>query len=371
MALAVAGLVCLVLGEVAARVYFDQTSKGGREPSLEGTVGEYDELLGARLLPNATATFGGPEFETTIRTNAHRLRESEETPYERTPGVRRILLCGDSFTFGHGVDEADRYGERLAELLGNVDVINMGVWGTGTDQQLLLYRDEGVKYGPDLVILAYFVENILRNGASTRFIAGGRSASKPKFVIENGELVLTNVPVPAPGTATEESTAEMERWKEIEERQGVVSFPFKSFLREHSALYKFAHDNFAGLLHRAVEGEVDAYPEYVDGRSEWEVTKALIRTFRDEAEENGSEFLLVIVPDGRSMEPGTISDTPYQKLEQLCRAESIPLLDPLPEFRAASEQGEKLYYRYDAHWTKAGHALVADLIAGRLRAEGW
>ena len=340
-------------------------------PRCEGVGCGVEEPLRAARIHPTLAPVGAVLVEQRRAEAGGRRRCAAGTGVDEFDTQPRVLCSGDSFTFGHGVDEADRYGERLAELLGNVDVINMGVWGTGTDQQLLLYRDEGVKYGPDLVILAYFVENILRNGASTRFIAGGRSASKPKFVIENGELVLTNVPVPAPGTATEESTAEMERWKEIEERQGVVSFPFKSFLREHSALYKFAHDNFAGLLHRAVEGEVDAYPEYVDGRSEWEVTKALIRTFRDEAEENGSEFLLVIVPDGRSMEPGTISDTPYQKLEQLCRAESIPLFDPLPEFRAASEQGEKLYYRYDAHWTKAGHALVADLIAGRLRAEGW
>ncbi|MEZ4652222.1 MAG: hypothetical protein R3E12_01065 [Candidatus Eisenbacteria bacterium] len=60
---------------------------------------------------------------------------------------------------------------ELSEPAARAEIINTSVWGTGTDQQYLLYLDEGRKYQADLVILAYYVGNITRNGISMRFIS--------------------------------------------------------------------------------------------------------------------------------------------------------------------------------------------------------
>ena len=46
------------------------------------------------------------------------------------------------------------------------------------------------------------------------------------------------------------------------------------------------------------------------------------------------------------------------------RRHGLEVIDPLPAFRAAHAQGRLLYGRVDTHLSPAGHAVLADLIAG-------
>ena len=372
---AITGLVCLVLGEVGARLYFRLTTGTSAEPVLTGTVGEYDQLLGARLLPGVHADFVGPEFDTHFQTNSHRVREAEETPYERPPATsHRILLAGDSFTFGHGVNDPERYGEQLEEEIPGLDVVNTGVWGTGTDQQYLLYLDEGRKYDVDLVVLGYFVENIVRNGTSVRFITGGRAAHKPRFVLREGVLELTNVPVPEPGEDSETESAERERWNEVVERQGTgVPIPFKSFLRDHSAFYKLLHARLADAMHKALHSNAEPYPEYDESREEWQVTEAIFSAFADAVRAEGAEFLIMIIPAKEYVTQDYVVPKPNQMIAEFGRTHDIPVLDLLPAFRAVDPaRRADLYFRMDAHWSPKGHALAAKTLAAYLHEHyGW
>lgn len=370
-----AGAVCLFLGELGSRLYFRVTTGRSAEPVLSNTVGEYDAEIGVRLLPDAHADFVGPEFETRIVTNAQRLRESEDTPYSRPVDARhRVLLCGDSFTFGHGVDEMERYGERLEALIPGLDVVNTGVWGTGTDQQYLLYLDEGRRYDADLVLLGYFVENIVRNGTTVRFIGGGRTAHKPRFVVRDGQLRLTNVPVPEPGDADETVTHERQRWDEVVARQGTgLPIPFKGFLREHSAFYKLAHARLSGLAHTLLRSNPEPYPEYDPSREEWVVTQAIVSAFADSVKAAGREFLLMVIPASEYVMHDHVAPKPNRMLREFAQAEGIDLLDLLPAFRKVDAAHRRdLYFRMDAHWSPQGHALAADTLAGFLRDRyGW
>lgn len=83
-----------------------------------------------------------------------------EHPVEKPAGTRRILGIGDSTLFGLGVAEADSYLRQLEELCNesggtNVEVLNFGVPGYNTEQELELLRTRGLAYDPDLVILGY------------------------------------------------------------------------------------------------------------------------------------------------------------------------------------------------------------------------
>ena len=67
---------------------------------------------------------------------------------------------GDSFTAGHGVDESERWTERLSAQLGaEVEIINAGVPAYAADQEFMWYRTEGVRYQPDVVVFAHLEEN--------------------------------------------------------------------------------------------------------------------------------------------------------------------------------------------------------------------
>ena len=73
----------------------------------------------------------------------------------------RILSLGDSKTFGWGLKEAEAYSGRLQTLLQEragpgtkVEVINAGVNAWSYPQMYLYFRDHGLKFQPDVVVLA-------------------------------------------------------------------------------------------------------------------------------------------------------------------------------------------------------------------------
>jgi hypothetical protein len=364
LALALGTALALATGEGLARVYGALSNDAAlRAASLQGdSIGEYDSLLGYRLRPGARARFAGPEFDTSVAINAQGLRMDREVAYERTPGRRRILLAGDSFTFGHGVDAAQRFGERLEFLLPGVEVINMGVWGTGTDQQLLLYLREGVRYTPDVVVLAYMTENIQRNSSGARAQADGRLVPKPRYVLEGGTLVLTNVPVPVEGAISGDE--ERERWERRWRRWSLpIPIPFRAFLRTHSALYQLAQRRLAGALWALAGERTVQYAEYDEAREEWHLTAALLTRFAAEVRGRGAQFLLVLVPANLG-----IDGRPHEMLRALAAAQAIDVVDLLPTLRAATGAGNSpLYYPADGHWTPAAHRLVGDVLADHLR----
>ncbi|HET6278967.1 MAG TPA: SGNH/GDSL hydrolase family protein, partial [Candidatus Polarisedimenticolia bacterium] len=153
--------IAIILGlcEIGLRLFYP----AGSQPKIN----DFDPLLGHRMKPNVDLVHVWPAHEnvSTIRTNSAGFR-GPELPGEKQPGEFRILLLGDSYTFGFGVGDEDTFAHRLQEMIdsragaaGRVSVINAGVSAYGTAQQLLLYESAHAKFAPDLVVLNFFVGN--------------------------------------------------------------------------------------------------------------------------------------------------------------------------------------------------------------------
>lgn len=127
-----------------------------------------------------------------LNTNSHGLRGQREFAYARNPGHKRVAVFGDSFTFGEEVSDNETYLAYLAEQFPEAEVMNFGVRGYGYDQMLLYLKEEGVKYHPDVVVLAFNKLDLARDRLAFR------DAAKPRFVLSNGQLQLENTPVPQP-----------------------------------------------------------------------------------------------------------------------------------------------------------------------------
>ena len=128
-----------------------------------------------------------------LTTNSKGLRSQSEFSYGRPSHGERIIVLGDSFTFGEDVSDGETYSHALSEMLPGDEVLNFGVHGYGLDQMLLYLREEGVKYRPDRVILGYVDEDIYRG------ILAFRDYAKPRFrLAEDSSLQLENVPVTPP-----------------------------------------------------------------------------------------------------------------------------------------------------------------------------
>lgn len=151
---------------------------------------QYDETKGWITRPNLRdeIVFGNK----ILNTNSHGLRGKTEFSFTRDPDLLRILVLGDSFTFGDEVNDDETYCHYLQRMLPAAEVINMGVHGYGHDQMLIHFTESGVKYQPDLVILGFNSFDMERN------VLCFRDFSKPRFKIDGDELSLTNSPVAHP-----------------------------------------------------------------------------------------------------------------------------------------------------------------------------
>jgi len=127
-----------------------------------------------------------------LNSNSKGLRGKAEYQYERAAGEQRIVVLGDSFTFGEEVSDDETYSHDLQASLPGTEILNLGVQGYGHDQMLMYLKEEGVKYHPDVVVLGFAYLDIYRNIES--FFA----YAKPRFELASEGLQLTNVPVPTP-----------------------------------------------------------------------------------------------------------------------------------------------------------------------------
>jgi hypothetical protein len=160
-------------------------------------IGQFDKMLGWSLKPLSRGISSRTGNEVEYRINSKGLRD-DETSYEKSEGIFRIVLLGDSNAFGFGVPIEKHFSTLLEGYFKNVEVINMGVNGFGVDQELIYLRSEGFRYQPDLV-LAY----VPHYGDHRHMHTRRWGQEKPRFKIINGELVLTNSPVsnsPSPST---------------------------------------------------------------------------------------------------------------------------------------------------------------------------
>ena len=151
---------------------------------------KYDPILGWAHEPGQEGIFETPEFRTFVRINENGLRDRPHS-YERQNNNERILVLGDSFAWGYGVEESERFSQLIEKSL-DAEVIDAGVSGYSTDQELLWYKSEGIKYDTDLVILLFTGNDVGDNGqqlVNTIYY-------KPKFDLEEGQLVLKGIPVP-------------------------------------------------------------------------------------------------------------------------------------------------------------------------------
>lgn len=110
-----------------------------------------DPELGHRLVPGAQVEVDGVAY----RVNTLGARGGEPAP-----ATKRVLALGDSVTMGWGVPEEAAWPAKLEELLSaagrDVSVVNGGVVGYGTREEVVWLEELGPRIKPDVVIVGYY-----------------------------------------------------------------------------------------------------------------------------------------------------------------------------------------------------------------------
>jgi len=323
-------LFALVLSEVALRLMGFSPMYVSPE---RDRFWKYDSLLGWSHQPGQEGTFETPQFQSNVRINDKGLRDRPHS-YERQNDTERILVLGDSFAWGYGVEESERFSQLLEKSM-DVEVINAGVSGYSTDQELLWYRNEGIKYETNIVILVVTGNDVGDNDqelVSTIYY-------KPKFVLEDDQLVLKGYPVP-------KTSPQGKIVYSLSQRSALAYFLVQRYFDIRSSYGKIRGNS----AHTSPSESAASQPA-----EPFQLTIALINEMRAIAESGNAKFMLVTTDrwwNSRSSEN-------YQDFISALRAEHFLVLDV--EAMSGFDM-EEMLIPADGHWSQAGHKFVAKKI---------
>jgi hypothetical protein len=243
-------------------------------PVVPAEIGEFDAYLGWKLKPNAIEKSSRTGYSIEYRINSKGLRD-DETTYDKPDSIYRIVLLGDSRTFGYGVPIEKHFSQTLEGFFRNVEIINMGVSGYGLDQLLIYLRSEGFKYDPDMVILYVAHYGDHRHMHTQRF-----GKQKPRFKLVDGELILTNSPIKKP-------------------EQSILK-KINGWFRDRSVAYDIFYNGIKTLLSGTqLDAEVQQDLDKKNFENEsfrkelYELGEALVLQIAKETRDYGATFVLV------------------------------------------------------------------------------
>jgi len=353
-----------------------------------------DPLLGWTNIPNKTGSFRSDEVgEIPVAISSKGLRDVEYD-YAKPEDVFRILVLGDSFVQALQVNAEDSFAKLLEAQLNErsdssvrFEVINAGVTGYGTDQELLFFSQEGYKYTPDLVMLTFCTINDVMDN-SPKLELRDLADRKQFFVLRDGELELREVVFPqAPADLNEGLRAMTSRILNQSRLYQIIRGSLRAMTEGMTRATVQPDDNQSSQLTPSskmvtmpIHYGVYA-PQYTPEWEEaWEITLAIIRRLRDEANARDSRLLVVIATTGeelysawRHMIPLVWDlDKPNRILSPFLEENGIAYLPLLPHFRRDYQETERhLHFRVDGHWTAEGHRLAADAICDYLTQQEW
>ena len=352
-------VLMLLTCEVATRLF----------ARIPADVSQRDPLIGRRFQPGLARHIFNYESNRPVflRTNRMGFR-GPEVIVPRPDSVRRIAVLGDSYTASMALPEEETFCGQLQKQLneqsgGNPtwEVLNFGIFGSGTGQELALYRHLVRETDPDIVIVAF--------GNATDLRDNSRELSTNPIiqfdVDESGRLVQ----LPQSENRIRLSNM-LNRFSRFYAWQKLKMKALKTAFEK-----KVPVDRGRNLIY--ARNEPPAYTRA------WNITAALLKTFRDECRADGSLFMVIGIPSACQVYPDYFaqltSETdpdadldplhPDERLGQICRELGIPWLPLTPVFRSRTPsrsflvESEHLFIGGRSHLNAAGSRVVASELA--------
>jgi hypothetical protein len=271
-----------------------------------------DAQTGWSNTPNLLTTLinaAGEEWS--VRTDQNGQRLIAQNPR----AGRRILILGDSLSFGEGVDINDRFDVKMLSSLPGARVVNTGVMGYGTDQEYVAYRNWKHLLEPGDTVLIVLNQSDYFDVLRRRFF--GRA--KPYFEKVDGSFVLRPPPI-----------ALLERWSDW----SLVARVAARFVERSS---------------------IEPAPESLDPRQSIEIIRFVLGRIREEAP-SGATVVLAHQGTRDFLGPKLgLSSTIFCQFADIC----IDLDDVLA--------ADPVHLLPDGHWSASGHAAVAQALLKAFR----
>jgi hypothetical protein len=303
-----------------------------------------------------------PLYGHDVTFNSVGMRDREHS-LEKPPGVFRILLLGDSFTEALQVPfEASLPSliERsLHERTGKrIEVINAGVSGWGTDDELRYLTEYGLKYRPDLVVVAMTLHNDISDNLRHDW-----------HRVENGALVDQH----------REPMSFLDY--QVMQLKAYLATRFQTYQLWRRVRHGREIRQAGNQLHSHVVQlfEVPTPKPIAEGVA---LTDLLLQKLQAVAREGGAQVVLVLLPIRYQLADSTFADfvrgagvpqtamqidKPQHMITPYADSLEIPVIDLLPRFRQwIADSTAPLYLEWDGHWNEAGHRLAAEVVSDGL-----
>ena len=327
----VISLAILALSEISLRLFFPQDPVITYE---DESLGLSDSALGHINRPGSVTTVKTPEFFVEYRISDEGFRDQKNHTKPKAPDTARILLLGDSFTFGDGVQYEEiwpvLFEKKLSEKGFEIEVIKAGVPAYDTTKEVLLLERLFPLYEPDIVVLVFLPNDL-----------------------------FTNTPV-----SLEKSTAEDKTVRKNDEKSSSFNLLtlYKRLLISHDWVYSKLY-------------KMTARSQYFNStptktfRDQLVITKDLLLRALRYCEKRDAELIVLSIPqqfqvlykaNGYNFE-NTDVEIIDNELGTFAKEKGIiwiSVLDILADF--SIKEDTDLYYRLDGHLNSKGNRVVSD-----------
>lgn len=296
-------------------------------PPLPGTYGHIHQAsenkkLAYELVPNSMGVILGAN----VKINSIGLRDYEcliNKPHD----VYRIIVLGDSWTFGTGIALEDTYAKQLEQLLNakpslmRYEVINAGVGGFNTVREIEFMKEKKLlELNPDLVIVGYNIHN-MEIGHQYKDKKQNPAYQGPKTTF--------------------------------------LPYNIVSKLKNSSVLMRTITYSNEALMKRL---KVRNYrPLYSDSNEGWKAAREALAELADLAQNRGAKVLLAIFPILSNLDDSYPFSEIHQVVKQAVEKQGIMSCDLFLSFKG--HNARKLWlHPLDRHPNVTGHRIIAEGI---------